>query len=348
MWSRALWNTFEKTRVFVLKMSSSDNESKNEEMDEENIHSLDDVQWYIQETKEGYLPSMKEGLLTEDSDGYEVDRRIKIDFSREEYGYASYRNNCQVIATSPYGKRYGGSGVTVGDYTLTNAHNVGGWTPLKNRFSKYSKMHMYQARQGPDKWVVCNYLNKRSVHVYPDYKGRPDYGVDIALCQHTETVSRNRNTTNFQNTIEQDVKLYYADPNELSPGMTVEIAGYPGEKDKLGHPYTHTGEITAITDRRRQGGGVLIWHNVDCSGGNSGSGIMITDNEWIRKFNDRNGDCVEKVIIGLHTGYHRTDRANFGTLITPSIFEWIRTRQDKKPKKTASLTKLKCFFGLCN
>jgi len=329
---------------FVLKMmSSSVNESKDEEMDEENIYSLDDVQYYIGDMKEGYAPSMKEGLLIEDSNGF-VDRRIKIDFSRVEYGYASYRNNCQVLAISPYGK-LGGSGVTVGDYTLTNAHNIGSWSPLMNRFKKFRKMHMFQARQGSDKWVSCNRWNESSVHVYPDYRGRVDYGFDIALCQHTETVSENRNTTNFQNTIEQDVKLYYAEPNELRVGMTVEIAGYPGEQDKQGHQYFHTGKITWISDLRREGGGVLIWHDVDCTGGNSGSGIMITDKEWIRDFNDRNGDNVEKVIIGLHTAYHQTDRKNFGTLITHPIFEWIRSLQDKKPKMTASLTKLMSIFG---
>ena len=99
--------------------------------------------------------------------------------------------------------------------------------------------------------------------------------------------------------------------------MAIEIAGYPGEQ--VGQPFTHTGVIIDITKTAL--GGYVLWHNVDCSGGNSGSAIMITDEEWIKKYSFNKN--VKKVIIGVHTGHDPLERLNFGTLITPSLHKWI-------------------------
>jgi len=115
-----------------------------------------------------------------------------------------------------------------------------------------------------------------------------------------------------------DVIWNNADAESIKRGMAVELAGYPGEKK--GWPYTHTGRVIDITKTKL--GGHILWYDADATPGNSGSCVMITDKDFIKSISKKVG--IKKVIVGVHTGHDPVVNLNYGTLITPSIGEWIR------------------------
>jgi len=62
-----------------------------------------------------------------------------------------------------------------------------------------------------------------------------------------------------------------------------------------------------------------MYHTCDTTPGNSGSSIMVTDQNLIGYY--KKG--ITKVCIGIHTGSEPLKHLNFATLITPDIFDWI-------------------------
>jgi len=99
--------------------------------------------------------------------------------------------------------------------------------------------------------------------------------------------------------------------------MKVEIAGYP--TCKIGHPYTHNGQISDISGTKQ--GGHLIWYDADSTIGNSGSCIMVTDEDFVKSVTKEPG--IRKVIVAVHAGYDEVANLNFGTLITESVHDWL-------------------------
>jgi len=62
-----------------------------------------------------------------------------------------------------------------------------------------------------------------------------------------------------------------------------------------------------------------MYHTCDTTPGNSGSSIMVTDQNLIGYY--KKG--ITKVCIGIHTGSEPLKHLNFATLITPDIGCWI-------------------------
>jgi len=299
-----------------------------DEKKEEDIHSLDKICVYSTSKKQRSLPRKKEGLFKKDGDGRIIDRRTKIIYSSKKFSLFSYHAQGQFTAKLPDGTKTVGSCNSISvkkrpgtTYALTCAHNVGDWSVPKKCFVHFNELLMYQARQGVNTWSKCISLEEKTDLVHPNYNGQADSGFDIALCRKMKTISVKRNTSRFRTSLKSDVYFYHAEPENLAKGMKVEIAGYPGEEN--GQPYTHTGTIVHII--KRPLGGYVLYYNVDCTGGNSGSPIMIIDKEWIKKFNKKHETNVDKVIIGIHTGQDPLERLNFGTLLTPSIYKWMST-----------------------
>jgi len=286
--------------------------------------SLEDV-WAFCSTKNQICATNKsEGLVFRDKVGKTIDRRAKIIYSDPKYNFSSYRALCQLTVKLPSGKKAVGSckGIKLRNerYILTCAHNVVGWSSLKNRWVNYESMFMYRARQGEKSWRICRSISQKHVHVHPKHNGHCDSGFDIAICKQMELDSKNRKTESFcsSDSIINDSSWNSVNPKLLKKGMSIEVAGYPGEKK--GHPHTHAGVIAHVTETPL--GGHLIWYNVDCTPGNSGSSIMITDESFLKAHKDFSR--WKKVTIGVHTGFDHNEGLNFGTLITPSICDWIQ------------------------
>merc|ERR1719184_498712 len=98
-------------------------------------------------------------------------------------------------------------------------------------------------------------------------------------------------------------------PKDVSKGMTIELVGYPGEKE--GYPFTHTAKIVDITEK--ENGGWVLWYDADSTPGNSGSAIYLIDEKYIA--NQNLEKRVTKLLIGVHTGHDDAEGLNFGTLL---------------------------------
>merc|ERR1719474_2567719 len=96
----------------------------------------------------------------------------------------------------------------------------------------------------------------------------------------------------LQDNLWYDVTWSSAEAEDIKKGMSVELAGFPGEKE--GWPYTHTGEIVDVT--KTDLGGYLIWYNADTTPGNSGSCVMITDANYVRS--NRSSSTCKKIVVG--------------------------------------------------
>jgi len=114
-----------------------------------------------------------------------------------------------------------------------------------------------------------------------------------------------------------DVAWNWATPDKIEKGMSVELACFLGEMQ--GWPHTHTGKVVDVT--KTELGGYILWYDVEATPGNSGSCVMITDKDFVRRTDGRSK--IKKVIVAVHTGHSAVDKLNYGTLITPTIGEWI-------------------------
>jgi len=293
-------------------------------------HSLNNVFGFSTAQKQMIQLTKAEGLHKTDDDGKVIDRRTKIVYSERKFAESlSYTFLCQITASMPSRCKTVGSafGISTDDgvnYIITCAHNVTAWSSYNECFMFYNSLHMYRMRQGEYSWKVCSSLDEKTIAIHPKYGGHPDYGYDIALCRTLDIKSRDINTQSFKdNKLKNDTFWAPCTPSTLKKGISIEIAGYPGEKK--GQPYTHTGEVVAVT--KTENGCYLVWYDIDCTIGNCGSPIMVTDKDWIKQY--ANGFGATKAVIGVHSGQDLIVGLNYGTLITPSIFKWI-TKKKKK------------------
>merc|ERR550534_1199594 len=273
-----------------------------------------------------------EGLIICDDDNNEVDRRTKIVYSDPKFAYASYYVLSQLTARVKQGMEGVGSCVEVEQqgknkcrYWLTCAHNLAHHCMRGNRFLHYTKIRIHKARQGKGHKTSTEVLegDDKKMRIHPKWNGQPDCGFDIGLIAAGKTVEEPNNSASLWNLGKLgdkffDVVWYHAKPEEIKKGMSVELAGFPGEKE--GWPHTHTGKVVDLTKTPQ--GGHILWYDADATRGNSGSCVMITDKEFIKSVDHRGH--IKKVIVAVHTGHCSGDNLNYGTLITSSIWEWIQ------------------------
>jgi len=299
-------------------------EEKKEEIDED---SLKNVVAFSCKAKQMMAPSA-EGLFTKDDRGNRVDRRTKILFNNPEFCRVSYWSLCQITAKCPRGKGVGSCSVveTKDKKTifLTCAHNLVSISIRSNDQFPFKDGLIYKARQGEDTYVLKYSADLKKARIHPKYNDQASCGFDLGLVPVVEKLGRKKHREAFEVKGKdklkdkwQDVVWSAAEPGSIKKGMTVELAGFPGEKK--GWPFTHSGEIVDVT--KTDLGGYLLWYNADATTGNSGSCIMITDPKFIKSRGYKGR--VKKVIVGVHTGHDATDQLNYGTLITPEIMKWI-------------------------
>jgi len=263
-----------------------------------------------------------EGLFVMGKNGKPLDRRTKIRWRDAKYCAASFRMACQITSNLPTKVKAVGSGCMI--YSghkadtksiLTCAHNVAVHSGFKQEdLQLFNCMYCYHMREGESTWFNCFSIDEKAIAVHPKHNGLANSGYDIAVCRQTKLFSPGK--VQKKKKVVLDTVYSWAEPENLKKGMKIEITGYPGEKG--GHPYTHGGEIVSVTKTRF--GGHILWHNVDCTKGNSGSPIIITDKDWLIKTGRQ---YHHKVIIGIHTGQCLYAGFNYGTLITKHIYDWI-------------------------
>jgi len=275
------------------------------------------------------VPTISEGCITTDDEGKTVDRRNKVLFGRHKFNCLSYRTLFQLTAKTPRGSKGVGSGVMcdllpdIRPTFITCAHNVSYWSQMSNKVIKFKEIYCFVTRIGEKSWFRCNYVdNDENVIVHPKYNGRPDCGFDICILPRTREISGKVNfkvkypflTIDCHMRLDKYFKLFKM---KVKEGMAIEVPGYPGEKD--GYAYTHEGTIKKIT--KTDLGGYLLWYDADTSGGNSGSPIFCTDQEFVKStFPD---SPISKLLIGVHNGHDVNEGLNFGTLITQKLWNGL-------------------------
>jgi len=302
-------------------------DEKKEVDDSDDDDSLNNV-FAFSSNKEQGIRKKTEGLLTSNWWGSTIDRRIKIRFDKRVFRRTSYTSLCQLTARYPNGRKAVGSasgGVGVGRkchrkenlvWFITCAHNLVMWSSLDKRPVSYKKRKIYGKREGWKKWAYkLQDCNKPIVH--PKYDGQSDCGFDLGIILFTEIPV----FTAEKREVKEDKSLHWMNPKDVSEGMTVEVSGYPGEKN--GYPYTHEGEILCV--RQSDLGGWVLYYKADTTPGNSGSPIYLTDKEYLKK-HGKSG--VDKLLIGVHTGHDDANTINFGTMLTRSIQRWLSKEFD--------------------
>jgi len=303
-------------------------EKKEVEVNDE--YCLDNIVAFCSKRKQMSAPS-SEGLITCDKDSNDVDRRTKIVYSDSKFCYASYYVLSQVTAKLKNGKHGVGScaevakeGKNKGRYWLTCAHNLAHYSVRVKRLVPYTDFRIHKARQGEGEKRSTEVLlgDDKNVCIHPKYNGQPDCGFDIGLIPAGKTISEPDNSASLWSLENMgdnffDVVWCHANPDNIKKGMSVELAGFPGEKH--GWPHTHKGKVVDVT--KTPLGGHILWYDADATPGNSGSCVMITDKDFIKSVDDRGN--IKKVIVAVHTGHCVAENLNYGTLITSSIWEWI-------------------------
>ena len=155
-------------------------------------HSLTNVVAFSAKQKQHIRPS-KEGLIEQDEFGKKKDNRIKVSYSDENFAYLSFTMICQVTAKLPDGMKAVGtcSGVNVDGIpsVLTSAHNLVSWSSMNQTMIKHKNLHMYQGREGVNKWYRYNSLEEGGIRFHPKYNGDPDCGYDIGTCPMSKEVN---------------------------------------------------------------------------------------------------------------------------------------------------------------
>jgi len=303
-----------------------------DELKDESIdHSLKDIVAFSATKKQMAVVSKSEGLFVENENGDVIDRREKIDFNGKLGLLISYRCLCQLTGRLLKGAKLVGTCSTVRlqneKCILSCAHNMFNWSARRRDFVNFQWLRTYKMRQGENSWMECSLLNEKTMRKHPKYDDQPDSGFDIAVCKPGEITSTRRNfKCSKDENVKLDVQMFPCNPSDLKPGMAVEISGYPGEKS--GYAYTHTGRIADVVKTKL--GGWLLFYDVDCTRGNSGSPIRITDEKFLRKL--KLPQNISKVTIGVHTGVEYNDGLNYGTLITQSVYDWILGKEDQDEK----------------
>jgi len=289
-------------------------------------HSLAEVVAFSTKAMQ-FCSESKEGLLSSDRDGIK-DRRIKIDYDSEKDDLLSFKSICQLKASLPNGKSAVGSCLRIGllgkQYVLTCAHNLTSWSSFHNCFVDHSEGYAYCSRFGENKWQYLAELNMEHVKVHPNYDGNPACGFDIGVVP-CKTIPHPNNRKVHASKV-KDSLYRFVDPESIKVGMKIELCGYPGEKE--GYPYYSQGVIKGI--KKKKDVGVVLYYDTDSTPGMSGSEIMMVDKQWI---NDNiNSERVKKVTIGVHTGHDHTVMLNYGTLLTPTLKDWMEGRDGAETK----------------
>jgi len=265
----------------------------------------------------------KEILLLKDDNGNPIDHRVQVFFNRDEFHTASYFMLSQLTVKLRNGKIAAGSATCVpfakNPFFLTCAHNLVGYSARRKCLVPYQTLKVYRARHGKDTYVESRKVDKGEVLWYHKYDGYHEHGWDIGIFRAGKLKQGkfSQNTHGSMKTIKDDVMLHWANEDLLKKGMAVEIAGYPGEKN--GYAYTHVGKIKEI--RKTDKGSHLIWYSADTTKGNSGSCIMVTDQNFVKSVTKR--PEIKRIIIGVHSGYDDIEQLNYGTLITGAVYDWI-------------------------
>jgi len=266
----------------------------------------------------------KEMLILKDKNGIPIDRRVQVFFNRKEFHSESYFMLSQLTVKLRSGILASGSGICLtlakNPFFLSCAHNLVSLSARRKCLVPYVKLKVYKARNGEDSYVASGMTNKKEILPHPKYDGYNEHGWDIGIFRVGELKKGkfSQITHGPMNTINDDVMLHWANEKLLTKGMAVEIAGYPGEKK--GYPYKHKGTIEDI--KMTEYGSYLIWYNADTTLGNSGSSIMVTDQNFVKSVAERPG--IKKIIIGVHSGYDNISKLNYGTLITEGVYDWIK------------------------
>lgn len=170
-------------------------------------------------------------------------------------------------------------------------------------------------------------MNPEDIFVHKKYNGDPCCGYDIAVAPIVKIPHEKSTPLGFEE--EDDIFWGFASPKSINVGLKVEVAGFPGDKE--GWSYYHSGKIKGV--KKTDLGGWILFYDTDTTPGNSGSDIHIIDESWIKK---HSSSGWKKKTIGVHTGHDEGTGLNYGTLITPSLLEWIRSATKSKRVKTVN------------
>jgi len=279
---------------------------------------------FFSTVKKQFTGVSKEGLLIRTKSGIKKDRRLEVDFSKDDFQKSSFTSLVQIKARLPSGDDAIGSGshikVSIEDFLLTCGHNLVSVSIL-GCVVKHKDGYVYKMRQGENEWKRLGRLDVKKIRVHPNFNGESYCGFDLAICPISWEKHENNGKVVLKKDYVNDSVWWFADPESLKSGMTVEVTGFPGEKD--GHAFYHSGEIKHVV--KKPNGGWILLYDVDATPGNSGSAIRITDEGWLNEHLPEidKSRGIKKATIGIHTGHDSTLGLNFGTLLTPALRKWI-------------------------
>jgi len=269
--------------------------------------------------------SEQEGLLIWEKN-VAVDRRTKITFGDKKFHLLSYEALCQMKMQVRPGLEAVGScsRIRIGlqSFIFTCAHNLVIWNSFKDRGVNVQAGFAYSTRQGEDSWAFLFKIRVKDILVHPKYDGQPDCGFDFGIAPVIPEKHENSKGQLFASV--NDVEWGPVKPETIEVGLKIEVAGFPAEKK--GYPYVHSGKIVA--KKKTKLGGWVIYYDVDTTLGNSGSDINVIDKAWVRKYSLTKNKT--KVSIGCHTGHCNAEGLNYGTLLTPEIYNWCKNKVREK------------------
>lgn len=100
----------------------------------------------------------------------------------------------------------------------------------------------------------------------------------------------------------------FPEPEQHSKGSTIEVIGYPGEKESRLYRMQGT-----IHDTTKYSGGkdIMLYNDLDTTGGQSGSPV----------FKITSYGTYE--LVGIHVAYISAQGVNFATSITKELKDWL-------------------------
>jgi len=285
----------------------------------------------------GDFSTCKKDILIIRNDNGNNNNRVQIVLKKEEFHSQSYFMLCQIVVKMRGGKVAAGTATCkvipkhVG--FLTCAHNLQMFSSHRKMLVPYENLKVYRARQGKDSYLISGMVDSNEIITHPKYNGNPACGFDIGMfvIRKFKSDKHKENSRGPMKSVKNDVIRHWANPEQLTKGMSVEIVGYPVEKG--GHPYTVKGEIE--TTKKTALGGYLIWYYVNGTICNSGSSIMVTDKTFVKSVTKN--PAIKKVLIGIHAGQDIVVGSNYGTLITKSLHDWIENNYIPSGARSISL-----------
>jgi len=287
-------------------------------------HSLSNVVSFST-TKKQHGINSKEGLLVYEEDGTPKDRRMKVVHNDYKYWLISIYSALQIRALNSSKKKAIGSGLAIRvngqPHTLTCAHNLASWSTCWDRFEFHKEGLCYSGRNGEDEWRALFQLHMDKSRIHLKFNNDDAGGFDIGVCPITKI----ENGTVPEVDLFSDCTWGYAKPESLKPGMKIELSGYPGEKK--GYQYISAGKIVKV--KPKPYGGWVLYYDADTTRGMSGAPIRIVDKGWLEEnltFTQKKKGKKKKT-IGIHAGHDAPAVINFGTLITPALYNWVHGKE---------------------